>query len=98
MDGRLNSRGSKTIAINPTWNSSRIMVQQGVFTISGSKYFVLTQKNASSLVYVEVKKEYKKTLLEELERVGINQMSIFPELEHLCNYLKKSANLRKELI
>ena len=24
----------------------------------------------------------------ELERVGINEMSIFPELEHMCNYLK----------
>lgn len=98
LDGRINSRGSGTITINPTWNSSRIMVQQGVFTISGSKHFALTAKNASSLVYVEIKKEYKKTLLEELERVGINEMSIFPELEHLCNYLRKSANLKKELI
>lgn len=93
LDGRINSRGTGTIAINPTWNSSRIMVQQGVFTISGSKYFTLTAKNASSLVYVEIKKEYKKTLLEELERVGINEMSIFPELEHTCNYLIWRAKL-----
>ena len=93
LDGRINPRGTGTIAINPTWNSPRIMVQQGVFTISGSKYFELTAKNASSLVYVEIKKEYKKTLLEELERVGINEMSIFPELEHLCNYLSRSENL-----
>ncbi len=93
LDGRINSRGTGTIAINPTWNSSRIMAQQGVFTISGSKYFTLTSKNASSLVYIEIKKKYKKTLLEELERVGVNEMSIFPELEHLCNYLKQSANL-----
>jgi hypothetical protein len=72
------------------------MVQQGVFTISGSKYFALTAKNASSLVYVEIKKKYKKILLEELERVGINEMSIFPELDHMCNYLKQSANLSEE--
>ena len=96
LDGKINPRGTGTIAINPTWNSSRIMVQQGVFTISGSKYFALTEKNASSLVYVEIKKEYKKTLLEELERVGINEMSIFPELEHMCNYLRLSANLSEE--
>jgi len=93
LDGKINSHGTGTIAINPTWNSSRIMVQQGVFTISGSKDFALTAKNVSSLVYVEIKTKYKKTLLEELERVGINEMSIFPELEHLCNYLRKSANL-----
>jgi hypothetical protein len=96
LDGRINSRGTGTIAINPTWNSSRIMVQQGVFTISGSKYFTLTAKNASSLVYVKIKKEHKKTLLEELERVGINEMSIFPELEHMCNYLTQNANLNEE--
>ena len=98
LDGRINPRGTGTIAINPTWNSSRIMVQQGVFTISGSKQFALTEKNASSLVYVKIKKENKKTLVEELERVGINEMSIFPELEHLCNYLRNSANLKKEII
>lgn len=96
LDGKINSHGTGTIAINPTWNSSRIMVQQGVFTISGSKYFELTARNASSLVCVEIKKEYKKTLLEELERVGINEMSIFPELEHMCNYLRLSANLSEE--
>lgn len=93
LDGRINSHGTGTIAINPTWNSSRIMAQQGVFTISGSKYFTLTEKIASSLVYIEIKKRYKKALLEELERVGVNEMSIFPELEHLCNYLKQSATL-----
>ena len=96
LDGTINSRGTGTIAINPTWNSSRIMAQQGVFTISGSKYFELTEKNTSSLVCIEIKKEYKQTLLEELERIGINEMSISPELEHTCNYLRLSANLGEE--
>ena len=96
LDGKINRKGFKTIAINPTWNSTRIMAQQGVFTIAGSKYFTLTAKEASSLVYVKIEKQYKKSLLTELERIGVNEMSIFPELEHMCNYLKQSANLSEE--
>ena len=93
MDGKINTRGIGTISINPTWNSPRIIIQQGAFTIAGSKYFTLTAKEASSLVYIKIKKENKNILLEELERVGINEMSIFPELEHLCSYLKWRENL-----
>lgn len=85
--------GSKTIAINPIWNSERIMLQRGVFTLHGSKYFTLTRKQAPSLVYVPILKSYKKILLEELERINVCEMSIFPEPEHLCSFLKKTAKL-----
>lgn len=93
LDGKQRRPGRRTIAINPTWNSDRIVVQQGVFTIAGSESFSLTSKEASSLVYVRIMRQYKKALLSELERVGINEMALFPELEHTCNYLKKSAKL-----
>jgi hypothetical protein len=56
LEGNIVPQGTGTISINPTWNSQRIIVQQGVFTIAGSKYFTLTSKEASSLVYVEIKK------------------------------------------
>ncbi len=88
LDGKRTLRGLKTIAINPTWNSERIMLQQGVFTLHGSKYFTLTGNKAPSLVYLKIRKEDKQVLLEELERIGVNEMSIFPEAEHMCCYLK----------
>ncbi|MFA5422706.1 MAG: FRG domain-containing protein [Phycisphaerae bacterium] len=88
LDGNRNPDGLLTIAINPTWNSERIMLQQGVFTLHGSKYFTLTHKHAPSLVYLKIDKDNKQNLLEELERIGINEMSIFPEAEHMCCYLK----------
>jgi len=88
LDGERDLEGLKTIAINPPWNSERIMLQQGVFTLHGSRYFTLTDKQAPSLVYLKILNEYKQSLLEELERVGINEMSIFPEAEHMCRYLK----------
>ena len=88
LGGMKDLRGLKTIAVNPPWNSERIMLQQGVFTLHGSRYFTLTDRQAPSLVYLKIEKDYKANLLQELERVGVNEMSIFPEAEHMCSYLK----------
>ena len=94
LTGQLDPKnGFKTIAVHPIWNSERIMLQQGVFTLHGSKIFTLTGKQAPSLVYVPILKEFKKDLLMELERIGVSEMSIFPEPEHLCAYLRKSEKL-----
>ncbi len=41
LSGDRNRRGLKTIAINPIWNSERIVLQQGAFTLHGSKNFTL---------------------------------------------------------
>jgi len=88
LDGNRDPEGLKTIAVNPPWNSERIMLQQGVFTLHGSRRFTLTDKQAPSLVYLKIEKKYKTILLQELERVGVNEMAIFPEAEHMCRYLK----------
>lgn len=87
LSGDRNPRGLKTIAINPVWNSNRIMLQQGVFTLHGSREFTLTARQAPSLVCLQVPATVKENLLHEMERAGINEMSIFPEPEHMCRYL-----------
>lgn len=96
LDGSRDPKGLKTIALNPPWNSERIMLQQGVFTLHGSRRFILTDRQAPSLVYLKIEKDYKAILLQELERVGINEMSIFPEAEHMCRYLKWREKLDEE--
>jgi hypothetical protein len=93
LNGKSNPRGKRTIAINPTWNTERIALQQGAFTLHGSRYFELDKQQASSLRYIPILKEHKKSLLNELERVGVSEMFVFPEPEHLCSYLKHSAGL-----
>jgi hypothetical protein len=87
LSGAQDKDGLPSIAIHPMWNSERIVLQQGVFTLAGSKEFVLTKEQAPGLYCLRIKKEYKKSLRLELERVGINEMAIFPEPEHTCNYL-----------
>ena len=87
LSGARDPRGLKTIAINPVWNSERITLQQGTFTLHGSKEFTLTFEQAPSVVRFIIPTENKHRLRDELERTGINEMSIFPEPEHMCRYL-----------
>ncbi|MDB4916646.1 MAG: hypothetical protein JWM95_4290 [Gemmatimonadetes bacterium] len=93
LDGRVNARGKRTIAIDPAWNTERIAMQQGAFTLHGSRNFDLNAAQASSLMYVPILREHKASLLHELERVGIGEMFIFPEPEHVCSHLRRAAGL-----
>ena len=93
LGGRVMGRGKRTIAINPTWNTERIAMQQGAFTLHGSRKFELDSRQASSLLYVPILREHKESLANELERVGIGEMFILPEPEHVCAHLRRTARL-----
>ncbi len=67
-------------------------MQQGAFTLHG-KRFEIDSSQASSLIYVPILKDFKAALLSELERVGIGEMFIFPEPEHVCAHLLRSARI-----
>ena len=95
LDGRRRKRGPKTVAVNPVWNSERLMLQKGVFTLHGSR-FDLDYDQAPSLVALPVLRESKAQLLSELQRVGVDEMSIFPELEHSCKFLVRREGLESE--
>jgi FRG domain len=82
----------KSVAINPVWNSERIMAQKGMFTLHGTS-FDLDNQQAPSLVAVPILKEAKPMLQQDLERIGVDEMSLFPELEHACSFLKRRAGL-----
>ena len=82
----------KTIAINPVWNSPRLAVQRGGFTLHGSTV-PIDVKQAPSLYAIPLLKEFRAELREQLGRVGVDEMTLFPELEHACNHLKRNADL-----
>jgi len=94
LTGRLNSRGKRTIAILPVLNSERIVLQKGVFTLHGARAFALNKKQSNSLFCLPILSDVKQRLLEELDHIGINEMSLFPELEHTCAHLKRRAHLK----
>ncbi|MCC6680496.1 MAG: FRG domain-containing protein [Phycisphaeraceae bacterium] len=89
-----NPRGQKrTIAIQPIINSERIQLQRGAFTLHGNRECDLTADQAPSLCFIPILSEHKLTLLTQLGAIGIDELSIFPEPEHICSHLKRTAGL-----
>jgi len=85
-------RGNYPLAINPVWNSERLIIQKGVFTVHGAR-FSLDKGRVPSLAAVLILKEFKNQLRLELQRVGVDEMTLFPELEHSCTHLKRRYGL-----
>lgn len=93
LTGKRNTRGGITnIAIKPVLNDNRLISQKGVFTLHGDRAFSLSQKLSPSLVAVPILKETKSRLNAELARIGVDEMTLFPDPEHTCNQLKRDAN------
>ena len=61
LTGRVRVNGSLNVAINPVWNSERIMLQQGVFTLHGSREFAIKLSQTPLLLCLRIKKCSLKT-------------------------------------
>jgi len=85
-------QGSFPRAINPMWNSERLILQKGVFTLHGSR-FSLNKGKIRSLVAILILREFKNQLLSQLQRIGVDEMTLFPELEHSCKHLVRMSGL-----
>lgn len=85
--------GRRTIAIYSVYDNERVLLQRGTFTLHGSRRFELNGDQAPSLVSIPILSDVKRGLKRELDRIGVNEMSIFPEPEHLCHYLKDVAGI-----
>ncbi len=84
--------GRYPVAINPVWNSERLILQKGVFTLHGGR-FDLDGGGIPSLVGIPVLREHKKKLQTQLQRIGTDELTLFPELEHSCAHLRRTAGL-----
>jgi hypothetical protein len=92
MGPKRSAAGRYPVAVNPIWNSERLIMQKGVFTLHGGR-FDLDGGGIPSLVAIPILREHKKRLHAELERIGVDEMTLFPELEHSCAHLKRKAGL-----
>ena len=92
LTGATNIRGNPPLAVNPIWNSERVVLQQGVFTLHGTRP-ELGSSQVSSLIGIPILQECKQQLLMQLERIGVHEMSLFPEIEHTCAYLKGRSGI-----
>ena len=83
----------RTIAIEPTWDSERIILQDGCFTLHGSIRLYLDKTDAPSLMCIVIPGQVKRKLRKELARLGTAEMHAFPEPEHICRHLIWEARL-----
>jgi len=79
------------VLVKSNKNNNRVIKQDGDFFIFSNKINYKhklkfdVKKDNNKIV---IPKEFKKILLEELDQIGINRYSLFPEPEHLAKYLK----------
>lgn len=93
LTGRRHPKGRLSIAVNPVWNSERIVLQKGAFTLHGARQFAIVDEQAKSLVALAILSEDKSRLLDELRLMGVDEMALFPEPEHVCRHLVRVKGL-----
>lgn len=70
-------------------NNNRIIKQDGAFIICGQYYdSEILKAKLNSLLVAKIKVSNKAKILQELDALGINEATLFPELDKVAHYLK----------
>jgi len=84
----------RTSVFRPTWNNPRITAQSGWFTVhrysKASGRFVALESNPNIKTHIdcwEVPGDEKPYIIEDLDQLGVNYQSMFPDLEGVCRHL-----------
>jgi len=77
------------IALNPNRSNPRIIAQQGMFTVHGAKVLPLEDffNDKSHLIRIDIQPSKIKEMWEDLHALGINRLTLFPELPSVSEYL-----------
>lgn len=78
----------------PAKDNPRILKQDGAFIVSGLDASAEESNNKIRkfiVLEITIPKDFKKQIREELEHVGINQASLFPEVDKVADYLRKKT-------
>lgn len=79
----------KPLFVQPNKTNGRILKQDGAFIISGlSKDSREAEDKLNTLVYKTIIIKNQKGILQELNRLGINEATLFPEVDKVAEYLK----------
>ncbi len=86
----------KPLAIYPIRKSERLRSQNGYFTIQGSDQRPLKEQidtGENILRKIEISEEAIPEALKYLELFGINEFTVYTDMQNLSNYLNKKYNL-----
>jgi hypothetical protein len=93
LGARVRANGCLTLALHPVIGTRRILVQKGAFTFHGSRCFWLEKNHAPGLMIIPIFCGAKRALRLELQRIGVDRMTLFPEPEHLSRELRERRGL-----
>ena len=96
-DGTISNNIEHPVHVTSSMNNQRITHQSGSFLISPSltldKYGLHEHKSNMRPFFAEwaivIDDQYKDGIRKELDLLGINESTLFPEFEHQLNYLKQ---------
>lgn len=75
--------------VQPLKMNARILKQDGAFIISGlSNNNVEAEKKLLDLVDIRIKVTNQEQIIDELDSIGVNEASLFPEVDKVADYLK----------
>lgn len=80
------------VFVKPSKSNPRILKQDGAFVLSGlnsSDREAACKINQYVLAYILIPGKLKEDILKDLDMIGINKASLFPDLENTGAYLKK---------
>ncbi len=78
--------------VQPNKTNDRIVKQDGAFILCGlSKDQEEAESKINALAYDRIIIKNKKAILNELESLGINKATLFPEIDMVAEYLKESV-------
>lgn len=89
---------SRTVVFQPRVNNARVAAQSGWFTLhrysNGDSRFVSLEKQkqlpSGKLKEFRISKDLRLEILLQLESLGINSKSMYPDLTGLCKYINDS--------
>jgi hypothetical protein len=84
---------------HPTHVTERITTQQGCFTVHPPPFYDMrrVQRTDEELLKFTINKKYRDQIKKDLDRLGVNYASLFPDLDGLCKYLKWSFSKSEDL-
>ncbi len=85
----IKSDGVAIYPITTTQTNRRMLVQHSVFTVHGNeKHLNEITGHEDYLFWWEIPGEAKRPILDELNALGINYATLFPDLDHLALHIK----------
>lgn len=83
----------RILLVKPKQNNKRILAQAGAFFAFGLDEEIASDRsNGIKIEYIEIDAKSKGTILQELDKLGINEKTMFPDIERAARYITGSMS------